>query len=53
MKYKEDGSIERYNARLLAKWYTQIYGIDYIEKSAPVAKINTVQVLLSLTINFN
>jgi len=37
LKYKVDGSLERYKVRLVAKGYTQIFGIDQ-EIFAPVAE---------------
>ena len=53
IKSKVDGSVERYKARFVAKGFTQTYGIDYQETFTPVAKINSIRVLLSLVVNSN
>ena len=53
MKYKSDGTIDRYKAKLVAKGYTRAYGIDYQETFTPIAKMNTIRVILSITINLN
>lgn len=37
----------------MAKGFTQTYGIDYQETFVPVAKINSIRVLLSLAVNSN
>ncbi|KAE8683346.1 putative protein phosphatase 2C 12 [Hibiscus syriacus] len=42
-QYNSNGSIQRYKARLVARGFTQTFGIDFTETFAPVAKLNTVR----------
>ena len=51
VKHKADGSLERYKTRIVAKGYTQTYGIDYLKTFVLVAKLNPIRILLSLTAN--
>ena len=48
IKTRSDESIERYEARLVAKGFTQEYGIDYEETFAPVARFSFVHTLLAV-----
>jgi hypothetical protein len=48
IKTNSDGSIERYKVRLVAKWYSQQYDMDYEETFTPIAKIITIHTLIAV-----
>ena len=48
IRRKDDGSIDKYKARLVAKRFNQKYGIGYTETSLPVVKHVTLQMVVGL-----
>ncbi|KAK0593785.1 hypothetical protein LWI29_021976 [Acer saccharum] len=48
-KSDEDGNIVRNKARLVAQGYSQIEGIDFEETFAPVARLESIRLLLSIS----
>ncbi|GJX38626.1 retrotransposon protein, putative, ty1-copia subclass [Tanacetum coccineum] len=47
-KTNMDGILHTYKARLIAKGYTQLYGVDYKETFSPVADIRAIRILISI-----
>ncbi|KAI5316235.1 hypothetical protein L3X38_045411 [Prunus dulcis] len=52
-KLNEKGEVDKYKARLVAKGYCQQYGIDYAEVFAPVARLDTIRIVISLAAQKN
>ena len=46
-KLNENGEVDKYKARLVVKGYAQEYGVDYTEVFAPVARMETVRLVVA------
>ncbi|XP_036138913.1 uncharacterized protein LOC114255139 [Monomorium pharaonis] len=52
-KLKSDGTLDRYKARLVIKGCSQKPGMDYAETFAPVARFESIRILVSVTTTKN
>ena len=48
IKKDAEGRIDKYKARLVARGFTQVYGVDYTETFAPVAKLASLRTILAM-----
>ncbi|GJY51001.1 retrotransposon protein, putative, ty1-copia subclass [Tanacetum coccineum] len=48
-----DGNVHTYKACLVAKGYTQLYGVDYKEMFSPVANIRAIRILISIAVFYD
>ena len=53
IKRDKDGHIHKFKARLVAQGFTQVYGIDYAETYAPVARYSSIRLIIALAAHYD
>lgn len=48
IKYKSDGTVDKLKARLVAKSFNQLKGVDYTESFAFVAKLISIRLFFAI-----
>ena len=48
IKRKSDGTIEKYKVRLIARGFTQRFGVDYFDTYSPVARLASICTILAI-----
>lgn len=52
-KLNKDGGVDKFKARLVAKGYKQEFGVDYTEVFAPVARLDTIRLVISMAAHYS
>ena len=50
VKYKADGTVDRFKARLMAKGFQQLAGLDFLDTFSLVVKSSAIRVVFSLAV---
>ena len=53
MKTKINSSIERFKARLVARGFSQAYGVDYTEIFALTVRMDTFRIFMAIITKYN
>ena len=52
-KFNENGTVVRNKSRLVAQGYSQVEGVDFDETFAPIARLESIQILLAIACHMN
>ena len=50
VKIKNDGTLDQFKARLVARGFSQLYSVDYFETFALTIRIDTLRIFLAIAV---